>query len=565
MPESPLETDVLVAGGGGAGARAAIAAQEAGASVTLVTKHFLGRSGCTPKLVYMSVVGPWCEQGDSPELAIQDILRSGGSLGSLPMLRILVDESPARLADLESYGARFDKKDGHYDLSQLAGHSKPRTLTFRPRKLGSSMMSALAREVRRRKIRVIDQAILTRLFVREGAVVGAAVLDYSHGEFFPVSTRSVVLATGGYGAVYSPATVTKEDTGDGHALAFDAGAELMDVENVSFLPGLNRAWGSQRGWGETPHFLNTRGERFMLRYNPGGAEFGTKEVITQAIAKEVLEGRGTENGGVYSDLRYLPWDNPSVQSDMSDLVERGRRFGADPRKTQIEMWPLAHTPTGGVPVDENCATSVPGLFAAGAVAGGIYGFGRIEGFTSMITQVFGQRAGAAAAARAAFQGGSGPVREDVDGERERVYRLLESSGGLPPSRVRGQMQSAMYRSAWILRDAKGLTAGLETILKLKDEKVAPSSNSKILNLEWVEALELPHLLLMAELILRGSLMRTESRGSFVRTDYPQTDDDNWLANIVFTKSGSGPVASIRRAEAGTSGKAAQSVEAKGGL
>src|SRR5580692_10454399 len=173
VSESPMETDVLVAGGGGAGARAALAAHEAGASVVLVTKHFLGRSGCTPKLVYMSVVGPWGAEGDSPELAMQDILRAGGNLGSLPLLRALVTESSARLAELETYGARFDKKGGRYDLCQLAGHSKPRTLTFKPRKLGSAMMSALAREVRRRKIPVIDQAVLTRLFTRDGAVVGA--------------------------------------------------------------------------------------------------------------------------------------------------------------------------------------------------------------------------------------------------------------------------------------------------------------------------------------------------------------------------------------------------------
>jgi fumarate reductase (CoM/CoB) subunit A len=552
MSESSVETDVLVAGGGGAGARAALAASDAGASVTLVTKHFLGRSGCTPKLVYMSVVGPWCAEGDSPELAMQDILRAGGNLGSLPLLKALVYESSARLADLESYGARFDKKkDGRFDLCQLAGHSKPRTLTFRPRKLGSSMMSALAREVRRRKtkIRVIDQAVLTRLFTRGGAVVGAGVLDYLNGRFFTVTARSVVLATGGYGAVYSPGTVTKEDTGDGHALALDAGAELIDMENVSFLPGINRAWGSQRSWGETPHFLNTRGERFMLRYNPSGAEFGTKEVIVHAIAKEVQEGRGTERGGVYSDLRYLPWDNPSVQSDMSDLVEHGKRFGLDPKKTPIEMWPLAHTPTGGVPIDENCATSVPGLFAAGAVAGGVYGFGRIEGFTSMITQVFGRRAGQAAASRATTGKSLAPIPEEVELERDRVYRLLEPREGIPPSQVRKRIQAAMYRSAWILRDEKGLTAGLEAISELKQERIALSSSSRALNLEWVEALEIPNMLLMAELMMRASLMRTESRGSFVRTDHPQTDDRNWLANIVFKRSESGTVvARVRRVQ-----------------
>jgi fumarate reductase (CoM/CoB) subunit A len=380
------------------------------------------------------------------------------------------------------------------------------------------------------------------------------VLDYNRGEFFAVSARSVVLATGGYGAVYSPSTVSKEDTGDGHALAFEVGAELMDMENVSFLPGANRAWGSQRGWGETPHFLNTRGERFMLRYNPSGAEFGTKEVIVHAIAREVLEGRGTERGGVYSDLTHLPWDDPSVKSDMSDLVEHGERFGLDPKRRPVEMWPLAHTPTGGVPIDENGATSVPGLFAAGAVAGGIYGFGRIEGFASIITQVFGKRAGEAAAARASSSPRQAqPSGEDVDRERARVYGILEPrKRAAPPSRIRMGIQALMYKYAWILRDEGGLKTGLEALSELKRQTLGVSSTDRRLNMEWVEALEIPHLFLTAELMIRASLMRKESRGAFSRTDFPMTDDEDWFGNIVFARSASGVTVRVKRPETGPS-------------
>ena len=525
-----VKTGVLVLGGGGAGARAAIAANDAGADVLLVTKHFLGRSGCAPKLVYMSAVGPWSADGDSADLAIADLIEAGGDLGDPKLLQILMDESEARLKDLESYGARFDKSGGKYMLSQLAGHSRPRTLTFGPRKLGSSMMSALTREVRRRGIDVMEQAMLTKVFVDEGRAVGAGVFDYFHGEFLAVEADAIVLAAGGYGAIYSPSTVTKEDTGDGLALALEAGAELTGMENLVFLPGEHRAWGSQKGWGETPHFLNTRGERFMLRYNPEGAEFATKEVLIHAIAQEVLEGRGTEHGGVYSDLSHLPWKNPSVKADMADLLEHGKRFGFDPRTDPVEMWPLAHTPTGGVRVDEYGESRIPRLFAAGANAASMYGFGRIEGFTSLITQVFGRRAGEAAA-KEGPSNGSVPVAA-VEQERRRVFSFLGAKGS-PPSKVLDRLHGTMYNHGWILKDEAGLQEGLKEVTELRAIPLAVTSDSRALNHEWVQALELSNMLLLAELVLRGSLMRKESRGSFFRLDYPNTDKENWRAHIVF--------------------------------
>lgn len=538
-----LETDVLVVGGGGAGARAAIAAQESGANVILATKHFLGRSGCTPQLVYMSAVGSWGAKDDSADLAVQDLLKAGGNLGDPKLLRILVAESQGRIADLESYGARFDKdKDGKYILAQLAGHSRPRTLTFSARKLGSTMMHALAREVRKRKIRVLEQVMLTKLFVDIGRVVGGSFLDYRRGKFFVVSSKCTVLATGGYGAIYSPATVSKEDTGDGLALALDVGAELIDMENLTFLPAINRAWGSQKAWGETPHFLNTKGERFMLRYNPSGAEFATKEVLVQSIAREVKEGRGTKRGGVYSDLSHLPWSNPSVQKDMSDLVEHGKRFGYDPRKDPVEIWPVAHTPTGGIPVGENGETSVRGLYAAGSVAFGMYGFGRIEGFTSMITQVFGKRAGDTAAIQAKSTPTMTLPSDEVEKEKRRIFAILEANqkdnDAVRPALIIQQIHSIMYEHAWILRDEKSLNTGLEEILKLRQKKLKVSSPlSRALNIDWLEALEVPNLLLMGELLLRSSLTRKESRGSFSRTDYPNTDEEKWRVNIAFRKDG----------------------------
>lgn len=539
MAETIFHTDILVVGGGGAGARAAIAAVEGGADVILATKHFLGRSGCTPQLVYLSAVGPWGAKDDSVELAVEDLLKAGGNLGDPIILKILVEESKDRILDLESYGARFDKDENeNFIVAQLAGHSKPRTLTFNARKLGSTMMHSLAREVRKRKIRTVEQVMLTKLFTRGRDVIGGGFLDYHNGEFVVISAKTTVLATGGYGAIYSPSTVSKEDTGDGLVAALDVGTELIDMENVSFLPASNRAWGSQKSWGETPHFLNTKGERFMLRYNPSGAEFGTKEVLVQSIAREVKEGRGTKRGGVYSDLSHLPWENPSVQQDMSDLVEHGKRFGYDPRKDPVEIWPVAHTPTGGIPTGKSGETEVPHLYAAGSVAFGMYGFGRIEGFTSMITQVFGKRAGDAAVTEAKSIAATGITNDEIEKERTRVYSILESKNpedAVRPATIKQRIHSVMYEHAWVLRDEQSLTTGLNEILKLREQKMKFASSSKVLNIDWLEALEVPNLLLMAEFLLRASLMRKETRGAFSRSDYPEMDDRNWRVNIAFRK------------------------------
>ena len=545
-----LETDVLVVGGGGAGARAAIAAQEIGVDVILATKHFLGRSGCTPQLVYLSAVAPWGAKDDSVELAVQDLLKAGGNLGDPVLIRILVGESKDRILDLESYGARFDKDDnGNFIVAQLAGHSRPRTLTFNARKLGSTMMHSLAREVRKRKIRTLEQVMLTRLFLNNETVVGGAFLDYRKGEFFTISAKCTVLATGGYGAIYWPSTVSKEDTGDGLVAALDAGAELIDMENVSFLPASNRAWGSQKSWGETPHFLNTKRERFMLRYNPSSAEFATKEVLVQSIATEVKEGRGTEGGGVYSDLTHLPWNDLSVQQDMSDLVAHGKRFGYDPRKDPVEIWPVAHTPTGGIPTGENGETEIPRLYASGSAAFGMYGFGRIEGFTSMITQVFGKRAGDAAAKESKSISQLELPIDQLERERKRVLGILEENQNdveaVRPAAVKEQIHSIMYQHAWVLRDEQSLATGLDEILKLRQKKLKLSSTSYALNIDWLEALEVPNLLLMAELLLRASLMRRESRGAFFRGDYPTTDEKKWRVNIAFRKREDSVVAYTR--------------------
>jgi fumarate reductase (CoM/CoB) subunit A len=270
----------------------------------------------------------------------------------------------------------------------------------------------------------------------------------------------------------------------------------------------------------------------MLKYNPEGAEFATKEILAQAIAHEVLEGRGTKRGGVYSDLSHLPWENPSVQSDMADLIEHGKQFGFDPHRGPVEIWPLAHTPTGGIKVDENGESGVSGLFAVGASAASMYGFGRIEGFTSLITQVFGKRAGEAAAKK-------GPSNKAIPGsaleqERGRVFSFLGAQG-ISPSLVLDRLHAAMYKHGWILKNEEGLQAGLKEVIELRKLSLGVSSDHRSLNGEWVRALELSNMLLLAELVLRGSLMRKESRGSFFRLDYPNTDNQTWMAHITFSQ------------------------------
>ena len=546
-----LETDVLIVGGGGAGCRAAIEAHDQGSKVMMIVKGRLGHSGCTLNVGTSAGVGPWAVKEDSAFSSMRDLLAHGGYLGNQEMIKILTEDTPERIAELETWGVDFERnEDGCIRVTHAAKHEYPRNVTFKPRSPGQheygyppgiAMMDALINQIQKRDILVMDEVMLVDLLKNEGKVVGVTALDYQKPDLLVIKAKATILATGSFSQIFEASTVSLQETGDGQAAAFRAGADLIDMENTQFIA---------TGTGSPPNsvLLNARGEQFLERYGITSLNGVDKEALCYAVAKEIKQGGGTAQGNILVDMTGAWKDStlpPSILATFEEnLQSRGTPYfsldnteGFDPKTKPVETGPIAHTTTGGVRTNTRCETSIPGLYAAGAVAGGLYGHARPEGYTSMITVVFGKRSGTFASeyARSANE----PVLDDtaVQTSLDRALSLAVEAGGIKPKDTKDHIKATMQQYAWVVKDEALLNRGLQEIRDTKEIQRITSLNSTFRvepqsGERWVTAIEVPNMLQCAELMLVGSLDRKESRGAFFRDDYPETDNDNWLKNII---------------------------------
>ena len=546
-----LETDVLIVGGGGAGCRAAIEAHDQGSKVMMIVKGRLGHSGCTLNVGTSAGVGPWAVKEDSFFSSMRDLLAHGGYLGNQEMIKILTEDTPERIAELETWGVDFERnEDGCIRVTHAAKHEYPRNVTFKPRSPGQheygyppgiAMMDALINQIQKRDILVMDEVMLVDLLKNEGKVVGVTALDYQKPDLLVIKAKATILATGSFSQIFEASTVSLQETGDGQAAAFRAGADLIDMENTQFIA---------TGTGSPPNsvLLNARGEQFLERYGITSLNGVDKEALCYAVAKEIKQGGGTAQGNILVDMTGAWKDStlpPSILATFEEnLQSRGTPYfsldnteGFDPKTKPVETGPIAHTTTGGVRTNTRCETSIPGLYAAGAVAGGLYGHARPEGYTSMITVVFGKRSGTFASeyARSANE----PVLDDtaVQTSLDRALSLAVEAGGIKPKDTKDHIKATMQQYAWVVKDEALLNRGLQEIRDTKEIQRITSLNSTFRvepqsGERWVTAIEVPNMLQCAELMLVGSLDRKESRGAFFRDDYPETDNDNWLKNII---------------------------------
>ena len=546
-----LETDVLIVGGGGAGCRAAIEAHDQGSKVMMIVKGRLGHSGCTLNVGTSAGVGPWAVKEDSFFSSMRDLLAHGGYLGNQEMIKILTEDTPERIAELETWGVDFERnEDGCIRVTHAAKHEYPRNVTFKPRSPGQheygyppgiAMMDALINQIQKRDILVMDEVMLVDLLKNEGKVVGVTALDYQKPDLLVIKAKATILATGSFSQIFEASTVSLQETGDGQAAAFRAGADLIDMENTQFIA---------TGTGRPPNsvLLNARGEQFLERYGITSLNGVDKEALCYAVAKEIKQGGGTAQGNILVDMTGAWKDStlpPSILATFEEnLQSRGTPYfsldnteGFDPKTKPVETGPIAHTTTGGVRTNTRCETSIPGLYAAGAVAGGLYGHARPEGYTSMITVVFGKRSGTFASeyARSANE----PVLDDtaVQTSLDRALSLAVEAGGIKPKDTKDHIKATMQQYAWVVKDEALLNRGLQEIRDTKEIQRITSLNSTFRvepqsGERWVTAIEVPNMLQCAELMLVGSLDRKESRGAFFRDDYPETDNDNWLKNII---------------------------------
>jgi len=545
-----IETDVLVIGSGGSGCRAAIEAHDQGVDVLMISKGRLGHSGCTLNVGTSAAVGPWGDKDDSPISMMRDLVAYGGYLGNQDLALILAEEATDEVTRMMEWGIDFERnEDGSIAINQASRHTYPRNFAFKPASPsqhdygyppGIAMTDVLMSEMSKRDIRCLDDVLLVDLLKTDGRIVGATCLDCVACKLIVFKAGSVVLATGSFSQIYADTTVSPHETGDGQAAAYRAGAELIDMESTQFVP-------TTVGYPLGSTLLNANGETFLERYGIHSLVGVTKEEMCYAVWKEIREGRGTDGEGVLIDMSGVQREGPTGAAFMSRLEENLRQRGSgyigfEGQSVDImkpfETFPLAHTTTGGVRVNTMCESSLPGLYAAGAVVGGVYGHARPEGYTSMITLVFGRRAGQYAAR------GAGEVGDvDLDGQAvraslDRATELIETSAGAKAAVEIAQIKAVMKEHAWVIKDEEGMRAGLDKIKEIQEIQRMRARHSTFKarpkdGFEWATWIEVPNLLLVSELMLVGGIERRESRGAFFRDDFPETDYKNWSKNIVY--------------------------------
>ncbi|MCE5297513.1 MAG: fumarate reductase subunit A [Methanoregulaceae archaeon] len=508
---------VLVIGSGGAGVRAAIEAAGYGETL-LVSKTLAGKGGCTTMAEggYNAVL----READSCEIHFEDTLKGGAYLNDHNLVQILVEEAPQRIQDLLEWGAVFDVTDC-CEVAQrpFGGQRFPRTC-YAGDRTGHEMMATLIDRLHNTDARVENEVTIISLLLDGPRVSGAIGLD-QRGELRVMLADATVLATGGGTRIYDISTNSSSGTGDGYALGYRAGAELIDMEQIQFHPTGAVYPYDARGRlvteavrGEGGVLKNVEGERFMRRYDPERMELSTRDIVSRAIATEILQGRGTKNEGVYLDVTHLP--RSQIESRLPVMLEQFLKFGVDIRDVPMEVAPTAHHIMGGLRITTHTETTLPCLFACGEVAGGVHGANRLGGNALADTQVFGKRAGEAAGK--AKERKKEVEQKQIETEEERLGTFL--SGEVPPSTVVRSLQTAMWEGAGIFRTGPELEKTLGIIRHLQTFRPRAVSPANL-----AECCILQNMLVTASLVVKGALLRKESRGAHVRRDITQ----NWDA------------------------------------
>jgi len=570
--------DVLVVGAGGAGLRAAIEAAARGASVGLVCKSLLGKAHTVMAEGGVAAALAHVDAKDSWQVHFRDTMVGGKLLNNPRMAQLHAQEAPDRVRELEAWGAVFDRtRDGRILQRPFGGHSFPRLAHVGDR-TGLEMIRTLQDRAVADGITVYMECTITHLMSRPDRVRGAFGYWRTTGEPVVFPAKAVVLATGGIGRAYEVSSNSWEYSGDGQALAYLAGAELIDMEFVQFHPtgmvwppGVRGLLVTEAVRGEGGILRNKDGERFMWKYLPedrrheyaendeeaarwveaaveGGQtdarrppELSTRDNVARAIYTEVREGRGTPHGGAFLDISYMPAERvkkklPSMYHQFTELAD------VDITKQPMEVGPTTHYMMGGIRVEPDTgAATVPGLFAAGEAAAGMHGANRLGGNSLSDLVVFGKRAGAGAARYAMDVLGTPKVSDaEIEAETHDLLAPFERSSGETPYDVHEALQDCMGKEVGIFRVQEDLELALRELEGLKERagrvRVA---GSRIYNPGWHLSRDLRNLLLVSEAIARSALLRKESRGAHSRLDFPSMDASLGKVNMCVTRAADG--------------------------
>lgn len=539
MDYETVDTDVLIIGAGGAGCRAAIEAANRNVNVTILCKELFGKAPTIMAEGGYNAVLNSVEKGDSWQWHLYDTVKGGAWINDQRLVEVLVKEAPDRIYDLEEYGAVFDRtEEGRINQRRYGKQTHIRTC-FVGDRIGHEVMATLIEEIRRLEIQIFEELFSTRLLVEGGRVVGVAALDIKNGDFYAFRAKSTILASGGGGRIYEVTTNARGATGDGYAMGYSAGATLLDMEMVQFHPTGMVYPASHRGIlvtealrAEGALLFNKGKERFMERYEPKKLELAGRDEVAVAIAREIMEGRGSKEDGVYLDATRI---SPGViEARLPTMLDQFLKLGIDIRKEPVEVAPTVHHFMGGLLVDEKGETSLKGLYAAGEIAGGVHGANRLGGNGLAATQVFGRLAGAAAAESAKKADLPRLDRDQIFAIFKHVHGFLDRKEGTRAPSLRRQLQNLMWSNVGIFRTEYGLTEARDWILRSKGKvgSLYVENKASRYNWEWVEALEVENMLLVAEMVVRGALERKESRGAHRRLDFSNPNDAEWWVNIL---------------------------------
>lgn len=571
------EHDVLVIGAGGAGLRAAIEASASGLSVGLVCKSLLGKAHTVMAEGGVAAALGNVDDRDAWSVHFADTMRGGQYMNNARMAELHAKEAPERVRELEGWGALFDRTtDGRILQRNFGGHKYARLAHVGDR-TGLEMIRTLQDHGIHQGLDVHMECTILELLKDGNRVVGAFGYDRERGRFRVFRARSVVLATGGIGKAYRITSNSWEYTGDGHALAYEAGADLIDMEFVQFHP-TGMVWPpSVRGIlvtegvrGEGGLLKNKDGHRFMFddipdlykhqtadnveegwRYTQGDKdarrppELLTRDHVARCIVREIKEGRGSEHGGVYLDIAWikerLSNGSEHIKKKLPSMYHQFKQLaGIDITKESMEVGPTTHYVMGGVRVDpETQMSRVPGLFAAGECAGGLHGANRLGGNSLSDLLVFGKRAGESAAVFAK-EHDVGVVDTDQIGKVAQRALQPFSRDGEGPYAIQQDLQVLMQGLVGIVRQDPEMQRALDGLVQLNDRANQVSVvGHREYNNGWHTALDLRNLLTVSEAVARAAIMRQESRGAHFREDYLAKDDAWGKQNIIIRKAPDG--------------------------
>jgi fumarate reductase (CoM/CoB) subunit A len=545
LPYKTILCDVLIIGAGGAGCRAAIEASKHNMDVIMLSKELVGKAHTAMAEGGLNVSLGNVDPDDDVDTHFKDTIVGGNYLNNQELAEILVRDAPERIYDLEEMGAVFDRTPEGKIAQRTFGKQSWRRTAYASDRTGSEIMVTLTEAIRKTSVRVFDEVFATKLLVHDDRIAGVCAIDSKYGDYLVFRAKSVVMATGGAGRIFKVTSNAQLDVGDGYGMAYDVGCEMMDMEMVQFHPTGMVKPESAKGRlvteavrGEGGILLNNKGERFMNRYYPEVMELAGRDQVARSIMTEVLEGRGSPDGGAYLSISHLP--AAIIEFRLESMIEQFEDAGVDIRNEPMQVSPTAHHFMGGIKIDTDSQTTISGLYASGECTGGVHGGNRLGGNALADTQVFGALSGEKAAKFAKEHEHTGVDRDSIQEEFQRLETMLQRKEGISPADARKELTELMWEKVQIFRNEEDMAYAVKELRRIEESvvpKIKVDIPTKRFNPGWHQAIEFGHMVKTARMVAEAAFMRKGNRGAHYRVD--SDPNDKGYYNIVIHKGKDG--------------------------